>query len=291
MALFRQRVNYSVHRGEPIWAARFSMEREWASSTPMSLLFATTRHHASFPFRLAPTPPGRPPPRRNSPTPWVPPHRCGRATATTAATTRSIRRAGSASAAVQVAPNPLGDQLLRQPSFGATFFHRPHPEEQASWPSTWRWRLRPARSVQRHPDCRVATRSAASRASAASRPARSFPSTRDLRGRYRRPGRILEATVLHLQHRVPVPQVGPAKLLAFFDFGNAYYDTQSFNVTNIRSRPGRRLRIFLPIFQAPLRFIYSFNLHPVQPIDQYGLPILAYTERTSGFDFSIGRTF
>ena len=51
------------------------------------------------------------------------------------------------------------------------------------------------------------------------------------------------------------------------------------------------MRVFLPIFQAPLRFIYSFNLHPIVPIDQFGFPIPNLSERHSGFDFSIGRTF
>ena len=31
--------------------------------------------------------------------------------------------------------------------------------------------------------------------------------------------------------------------------------------------------MFLPIFQAPLRFIYAINLNPVQPLDQYGFPL------------------
>jgi len=47
----------------------------------------------------------------------------------------------------------------------------------------------------------------------------------------------------------------------------------------------------LPIFQAPLRFIYAINLHPIQPIDQFGFPIDYLKEKKSGFTFSIGRTF
>ena len=85
--------------------------------------------------------------------------------------------------------------------------------------------------------------------------------------------------------------IGPAKLLTFVDLGNNYFETQNFSFNNIRTSTGIELRIFLPIFQAPLRFIYSWNLNPVQPIDQYGFPIDYLTERPSGFDFSIGRTF
>ena len=86
-------------------------------------------------------------------------------------------------------------------------------------------------------------------------------------------------------------QVGPAKLLTFVDLGNNYHESQNFDLTNIRTSAGMELRIFLPIFQAPLRFIYSWNLHPVQPVDQFGFPITSLEERKSGFDFSIGRTF
>ena len=85
--------------------------------------------------------------------------------------------------------------------------------------------------------------------------------------------------------------LGPAKLLAFSDVGNAYHESQRLDLTRVRSSAGVELRIFLPIFQAPLRFIYSFNLHPITPIDQFGFPINSLRERHSGFDFSIGRTF
>jgi outer membrane protein insertion porin family len=86
-------------------------------------------------------------------------------------------------------------------------------------------------------------------------------------------------------------QIGPAKLLAFFDVGQNYFDTQSIGIGNVRMAAGAELRIFLPIFQAPLRFIYAFNLNPIQPVDQFGFPIGYLTEKPSGFTFSIGRTF
>ncbi len=85
--------------------------------------------------------------------------------------------------------------------------------------------------------------------------------------------------------------MGPAKLLVFSDVGNVYHETQKFEITQVRSSAGVELRVFLPIFQAPLRFIYSWNLHPITPIDQFGFPINSLEERKSGFDFSIGRTF
>jgi len=85
--------------------------------------------------------------------------------------------------------------------------------------------------------------------------------------------------------------IGPAKLLVFGDAGNVYHESQSIDFSRVRTSVGAELRIFLPIFQAPLRFIYSFNLDPKEPIDQFGFPISRLKERRAGFDFSIGRTF
>ena len=105
-------------------------------------------------------------------------------------------------------------------------------------------------------------------------------------------GRILGGNkffVLNLEY--VFASVGPAKLLAFTDVGNVYHESQSIDFSLLRTAVGAELRIFLPIFQAPLRFIYSFNLDPKLPIDQFGFPINSLKERRSGFDFSIGRTF
>ena len=75
------------------------------------------------------------------------------------------------------------------------------------------------------------------------------------------------------------------------DAGNNVHESQSFSFQNVRTAAGMELRVFLPIFQAPLRFIYAINLHPIQPIDQFGFPIDYLKEKKSGFTFSIGRTF
>lgn len=105
-------------------------------------------------------------------------------------------------------------------------------------------------------------------------------------------GRILGGDkyfVLNLEY--VFASIGPAKLLAFSDVGNVYHESQSVDFGRLRTAVGAELRIFLPIFQAPLRFIYSFNLDPKTPLDQFGFPITRLKERRSGFDFSIGRTF
>ena len=60
--------------------------------------------------------------------------------------------------------------------------------------------------------------------------------------------------------------------------------------SKVGSRPVslKRHHIFLGFQLFP---IYSWNLHPITPIDQFGFPINSLKDRKSGFDFSIGRTF
>ncbi len=84
---------------------------------------------------------------------------------------------------------------------------------------------------------------------------------------------------------------GPLKLAAFFDAGNAWIEGQSVNVFKMRASTGLEMRIFLPIFQAPLRFIYGINLAPKTILDQTGQPLPNGQESRTDFQFSIGTTF
>ncbi len=72
---------------------------------------------------------------------------------------------------------------------------------------------------------------------------------------------------------------GPAKLVFFFDVGNTYHEEQGWDMSLWRRTTGVELRVLLPIFQAPLRFIYGYNLDPWPEED------------SSDFQFSIGTTF
>jgi outer membrane protein insertion porin family len=72
---------------------------------------------------------------------------------------------------------------------------------------------------------------------------------------------------------------GPFRVLLFGDAGNVFGDGQSFNLSNLRRTAGVELRVFLPVFGAPLRFIYAKNLDP-QPQDSF-----------ESFQFSIGTSF
>ena len=69
------------------------------------------------------------------------------------------------------------------------------------------------------------------------------------------------------------------RVLAFLDLGNVYGEDQSFDLSRYRMTAGAELRIFVPMFGAPLRFIYSSNLEPL-PDDRF-----------ESFQFSIGATF
>jgi outer membrane protein insertion porin family len=72
---------------------------------------------------------------------------------------------------------------------------------------------------------------------------------------------------------------GPVKLVLFVDMGNTYAPQQGWDFSLWRRTAGIEMRIFLPIFQAPIRFIYGYNLDPFPDEDD------------SDFQFSIGTTF
>lgn len=72
---------------------------------------------------------------------------------------------------------------------------------------------------------------------------------------------------------------GPFRLLVFADAGNVFGTGQSFDLSNLRTTAGVELRVFLPVFGAPLRFIYAKNLDPL-PQDNF-----------EDFQFSIGTSF
>ncbi len=72
---------------------------------------------------------------------------------------------------------------------------------------------------------------------------------------------------------------GPVKLVYFIDMGNTYHENQGWDFSLWRRTTGIELRVLLPIFQAPIRFIYGYNLDPWPEEDK------------SDFQFSIGTTF
>ncbi|MCD4749932.1 MAG: outer membrane protein assembly factor BamA [Thermoanaerobaculales bacterium] len=83
--------------------------------------------------------------------------------------------------------------------------------------------------------------------------------------------------LLNLEYQIRVG--GPVKLVFFTDLGNPYHEDQGWDFGLYRQTYGVELRIFLPIFQAPIRFIYGNVVDPFPDED------------SSDFQFSIGTTF
>ena len=71
----------------------------------------------------------------------------------------------------------------------------------------------------------------------------------------------------------------PLRFVLFADAGMSYGYKQSFDFAKLRYSAGAEMRIFLPVFQFPLRFIYAKNLQPEEG-DKFGT-----------FQFTIGNTF
>ncbi len=72
---------------------------------------------------------------------------------------------------------------------------------------------------------------------------------------------------------------GPVRLILFGDAGNVFGDGQSASLSNLRYTAGAELRVLIPMFGAPLRFIYALNLNE-KPNDDF-----------EAFQFSIGTSF
>jgi outer membrane protein insertion porin family len=71
----------------------------------------------------------------------------------------------------------------------------------------------------------------------------------------------------------------PLRVVFFADAGNAYAHGADWDLSDLRYSVGAELRVFLPVFQFPLRFIYAFN-----PDEREG-------DRFEAFQFSVGNSF
>jgi len=72
---------------------------------------------------------------------------------------------------------------------------------------------------------------------------------------------------------------GPFRFVIFSDAGQAWRSEDAIDLAELRWTAGLELRVLVPVFGAPLRFIYAFNLDP-KPYDEF-----------ESFQFSIGTTF
>jgi outer membrane protein insertion porin family len=73
----------------------------------------------------------------------------------------------------------------------------------------------------------------------------------------------------------------PLRLVLWADAGRAFGYTENYDISKLRYTFGAEMRIFLPVFQFPLRFIYAINPSK-QPEDK---------DRFQSFQFTIGNTF
>ena len=72
---------------------------------------------------------------------------------------------------------------------------------------------------------------------------------------------------------------GPFRVVFYADAGGVFDDDQSPDFGLMRYSTGAELRIQVPLFPAPLRFIYASNLDPLD-FDQF-----------DSFDFSLSTSF
>jgi outer membrane protein insertion porin family len=75
----------------------------------------------------------------------------------------------------------------------------------------------------------------------------------------------------------------PLRFVLFADAGRAYGYKEAIDFGKLRYSLGAEIRIFLPVFQFPLRFIYAINPRP-EPED-------AQFNKFQSFQFTIGNTF
>lgn len=71
----------------------------------------------------------------------------------------------------------------------------------------------------------------------------------------------------------------PIRVVMWADAGRAFGYQETFDFNKLRFTAGGELRLFLPVFQFPLRFIYAVNLKP------------ELTDEFEAFQFTIGNTF
>jgi outer membrane protein insertion porin family len=82
-----------------------------------------------------------------------------------------------------------------------------------------------------------------------------------------------------LQAEYVLPVAGPFELAFFLDAANVWFEGASLGFDELRASAGIEARFYIPVFPVPLRLIYGV---PVRDLPE---------DRTSGFTFSIGRSF
>lgn len=84
---------------------------------------------------------------------------------------------------------------------------------------------------------------------------------------------------LLFNHELIIPIADPLRLIFFYDQGDVYASDENYDLRTLRDAVGIELRVFVPMFWVPIRFIWGYNLKPYE------------FEPQSEFQFTIGSTF
>lgn len=88
--------------------------------------------------------------------------------------------------------------------------------------------------------------------------------------------------VLNLEYHFVINET--LRFLLWGDMGNVYSEDQDYDLSRLRYSAGFEFRVTVPLFGAPLRFIYAINLDPIED------PLLG-ADRFEDFQFSISTSF
>ncbi|MBN1551284.1 outer membrane protein assembly factor BamA [bacterium] len=84
---------------------------------------------------------------------------------------------------------------------------------------------------------------------------------------------------VRLSAEIQIPIAGPLKTILFADAGDAYAEQESVDLRSLRPSIGFEVRFYVPGFWIPLRFIWGYNLDPLE------------TEDKNDFQFTMGTVF
>jgi outer membrane protein insertion porin family len=73
--------------------------------------------------------------------------------------------------------------------------------------------------------------------------------------------------------------IGPLRALLFYDAGQSYLESDSFDLSKLRTSTGVEVRFIMPVLNVPFRLIYAWNLQRD-----------AFQPKTQ-FRFAVGTTF
>jgi outer membrane protein insertion porin family len=73
---------------------------------------------------------------------------------------------------------------------------------------------------------------------------------------------------MRLGAELQIPIAGPLKAIIFADAGDAYSEEESYDIRSLRPSIGFEVRFFVPGFGIPLRFIWGYNLDPLEGEDK-----------------------